>query len=569
MENETRNWFLHRAANSVGFLLDQFDPPSGRFHPERWDERYNNVIYPLAYLYRTPDPHNPHTGAEHLVQAALAGGDVYVKTQNEFGEWPHAPSGGYCLAEWPAYYLTETFALLRDGMAAAQRTRWEKTLERYATHACRRPFSLTSPSNEAWKCLVLFRLGQLLDREEWCKTARFQREQLARTQRPEGYWDEPVLGHGASPTYHHLHLGALGLFTCYSGEAEGPDLRRAWEFAVTASYPDGTPLDCLDGRSAFAPEAVLSSAPVLARHPAGRRLLQSVQRTLDELRGSDPRRQFASTWSAFIEPCFLVDAHRHFPAEQVPVPESAPLGEGTVRLGQGFTVRRAPWFAAAVDGVSDTALVSADHSAFERQSRFSLWHDRWGVILGGGSQARTSYLSPVNVMLATGCREVTCSFGEVRSLTRKELEDPTIIASAYHQPRAATSGPTPEGMDLRLDYGHGTVVIHLRILSPEACELDFVTTLRGVQTACCQLPVLVTYHTRLAVDGNVPQPVDLARAEWLTRTLDRSLTMQRPDRDAQVVIRCPQDTKLKFHFPLHPGFGWQQDAHFDPAFAVG
>ncbi|NCO91490.1 MAG: hypothetical protein GW880_09235, partial [Armatimonadetes bacterium] len=125
MSSETRDWFLRRAAEAVPFLIEHFDPTTGCFHPENWDERYNNAIYPLAYLYCTESPHNPHQGAEHLLQAALAGADFYVKEQNEFGEWPHAPSGGYCLAEWPAYYLAETLLLLGDGVSSEQRAQWE------------------------------------------------------------------------------------------------------------------------------------------------------------------------------------------------------------------------------------------------------------------------------------------------------------------------------------------------------------------------------------------------------------------------------------------------------------
>jgi len=361
MDEDIRTWFLRRAADSVPFLLEQFEPASGRFHPAKWDERYNNAIYALAYLYATPDPQNPHAGAEPLLNAALAGGDVYVDRQNEFGEWPHGPSGGYCLAEWPAYYLTETLALLRDGMDEDRRTRWQQALERYAAHACRRPFSLTAPSNEAWKCLVLFRLGQLLKREEWCETARFQRAQLARLQHPAGYWEEPVIGQGPSPTYHHLHLGALGLFACYAGEHDVPDFQRALGFALASSYPDGTPLECLDGRNGFAPEAALSSAPALVQHPAGRKRLHALQQALDELRGEIPEHRFASTWSAFIEPCFLVDAHRHFPEEE-PADEE-PEQTGVIRLGQSCTLRQPPWFVGMDAVVSDTALVSIRRSS--------------------------------------------------------------------------------------------------------------------------------------------------------------------------------------------------------------
>lgn len=570
MDNPTRDWFLRRAAGAVGFLLEQFEPTTGRFHPSHWDERYNNAIYALAYLYSAPHPQNPHTGSQPLVDAALAGGEAYVRTQNPFGEWPHAPSGGYCLAEWPAYYLAETLALLQEGMDHEQRTRWRTTLERYATHACRRPFSLTAPSNEAWKCLVLFRVGQLLEREEWCDRARFQRGRLALVQLPEGYWDEPLIGQGPSPTYHHLHLGALGLFAWHAGDHDAPDLNQALTFALATSYPDGTPVDCLDGRSAFAPEAALSSAPALAQHPQGRTRLRALQRTLDELRDDDPDRQFSSTWSAFIEPCFLVDAYRCFPGEEERSSGTVSESAGVMRVGKSWTLRQPPWFTAMDAEVSDLALVSADPSTFQRQSRLSLWHDRWGVIVGGGSQARTSHLAPANVVVATGHRDVSCSFGEVRSLTRKEEGDPLTVASAYCQPRGVTRSVAGEaGGEVEYVFGHGAVTVRVRFVSAEICEVDFLIDLQDAQTVCCQLPLLITSSTRVAALGNSPRPVTLDQAEWTTRTLDRALVLTRPDREVQVVVYRPHDATLKLHMPLHPGHGWQDDERFAPTFALG
>jgi len=567
MSSETRDWFLRRAAEAVPFLIEHFDPTTGCFHPENWDERYNNAIYPLAYLYCTESPHNPHQGAEHLLQAALAGADFYVKEQNEFGEWPHAPSGGYCLAEWPAYYLAETLLLLGDGVSSEQRAQWEGALERYAKHASRRPFSFTSPSNEAWKCLALYRVGQVLARPEWSEAGKFQMRQLNRTQHPEGYWEEPVSGHGPSPTYHLLHLGALGLFATHCSDA-GLDLalERAAGFAVAAAYPDGPPLDCLDGRSAFAPEAVLSGVPGLSRSREGRRLITSTCALLDDLRAPDPRFAFASTWEAFIEPCFLVDAYRYF-AETAEPAALAPAAATT--LGASATVRNGPWFAAACGETGDAALLLPHWAALERQSRLSLWHECWGALVGGGSQGRTSVLPLANVMLSTDYHDVGCSFGEVRSYARLEPQDPTQIATAYRLPRHAAVEVSDTSLQLLLVFGHGEVVLEVRPLDAGSCRIEFRTHLQGVKSAFCQLPLLLIHDTRIGSDGGTPQPVPLARPEWLTRNIEQSLVLERPRRGVRVTISRPRDCKVRFHAPVHPGLGRLADEQFEPAFAVG
>jgi len=128
---------------------------------------------------------------------------------------------------------------------------------------------------------------------------------------------------------------------------------------------------------------------------------------------------------------------------------------------------------------------------------------------------------------------------------------------------------TEQGGELHCVYAHGTVTIRTRLVSDETCELDFLTDIRDAQVVSCQLPVLITSSMRFATLGNPPQPAVLNQAEWTTRTLDHGLVLTRADREVRVVIHRPQDAALRFHFPVHPGFGWQEDELFTPTFAVG
>jgi len=151
-----RTWFLRHAVAWMPFLLRHYDLVTGRFHPREWNARCNNCIYALAYLYATEHPENPYWGNRTLLRAALRGGLVYSKEQTEAGGWVDE-NGFTVLDEWTAYFLTETAALIGSHLAAGDLETWKQTIARWAEAAIQRPFALTSPAHDAWKCAALYR----------------------------------------------------------------------------------------------------------------------------------------------------------------------------------------------------------------------------------------------------------------------------------------------------------------------------------------------------------------------------------------------------------------------------
>lgn len=567
--SSVRDWFLLRAVKWVPFLSQQFDSVRGCFHPEDWDERYDDCMYALAYLYTKADDRNPYYKDPSLRDMALAAGDYTVARQNSLGEWPHGPGGVFSSVEWPCYYLMETLVLAAEDLSSKQETAWRLAVERFVTNALRRPFSFTSPSQEAWKCAVLARAAQVLERPEWADSARWQMRQLNAQQTSEGFWHEPCKGHGPSISYHHLHLGALGLYCRFLEDPEAAEaLTRAIDFASRSSYPDGLGVECADGRSPFTPWSVLCAAPGLWQSPAGRRLLTLAVESLTE-RTTAPSDPWAEkTWNAFIQPCFLVDAHRYYQAGEAQRLAFESDGYSCTSEGQ-VAVRRSGWFASLSAWDSDIPLVSENRLAFERQSRFCVWHEDRGLFLGGGSQSRGERVPLTNLFFVTGYQGIGGEFGifhvgeEAGSLVEAR------VFNGIYLPRQSRVFSHEVQPSLLLTFAHGEAEIAFRELDASTAEILFQTDFRTVESLFCQLPLVLFHDSRLGIDDADPRSSATRRQAFLnTATVDRSVEVYRPRWDGRIVVERPWDTKAVIHWPLHPGFRFEQDPNFEPLYTV-
>jgi len=349
-----------------GFLASQ-DQRTGRFGRGIWIVTDQNVIYPLAVAWALEHPSNPYHRSDRVLQAVMAGGDALIDAQDEAGQWVFRKKDG---STWGKTYMPwtysrwiRTYGLIRDAMPPERRKRWEAGLrlgyEGIASQALGKVHNI--PAHHA---MGLYLAGRLLDRPGWCRQARAFMAEVVRAQDAGGYWSEHC---GPVVRYNFVYTEALGIYLAVSGdESVLPALRRAAVFHANFTYPDGSPVETIDERTAYRP-GVLPGNVGFCMTDTGRALLRHQLALLDE-----------GSLSADTAASFLLYGRE------------GPLAEGLFRrkhdfvLGRGDAAvrRRGPWFLCASAFVCP---VSNSRWIQDRQNFVSVFHEAVGLIVGGGN----------------------------------------------------------------------------------------------------------------------------------------------------------------------------------------
>jgi hypothetical protein len=85
---------------------------------------------------------------------------------------------------------------------------------------------------------------------EWERMgARVMHRLAAEEQTPDGYWGE-LTDHGPTTGYNALTLSGVGLYWEHSGDPAALEaIRRATDFHLAFTWPDGTPVETINGRN--------------------------------------------------------------------------------------------------------------------------------------------------------------------------------------------------------------------------------------------------------------------------------------------------------------------------------
>ena len=340
---------------------------NGQFGTEPWCCQDQNVLLPLSAIWALEESSYHHDS--QVLNAIVGGGDALIEAQDEQGMWTFRKKDystwGQILMPWTYSRWIRAYHLVRDAMSDDARARWEQALllgfEAISKTALHRIHNI--PAHHA---MGLYCAGIVFEREDWKAQAQTFLGKVVETQSPYGWWSEhvgPVVG------YNFVYSEALGVYYALSGDERVlPALERAARYHAGFTYPDGSSVETVDERNPYHSGVRLGN-PGFCHTPAGRGYLKQ-QHALHLKAGE----RFDADYAAGL---LLYGG-------EGPIEETAAARDRhTYRMeDQALVVRRRPWFlnlSAFVCEPPDNRWIQ------DRQNFVSVFHDRTGLIVGGGN----------------------------------------------------------------------------------------------------------------------------------------------------------------------------------------
>ena len=426
---EYKDRLLKELVEDVPAILKSFDAETGRFGSGIWICRDQHPMYPLAVTYASKAEGNPYFGDAELLKVIVKSGDPLLENMDERGQWVFAKKDGSTWGKiwmpWTYSRWVRTFQLIKDRMPAEARKRWADALTLGYTGISKSQLKSVHniPSHHA---MGLFIAGKALDRPAWCEQAAKFMMKVVGTQSEAGYWSE---GGGPVVLYDFVYVDALGTYYSESkDERVLPALEKAAVFHQHFTYPGGQAVETIDQRNPYH-DTIEAGNVGFTFTPAGRAYVQNqwAQLGIDRL-------------SSDLIASLLLYGEEGAVAEDASGKGMFVLREGGV--GRAATLRRGPWF---VCMSAYTTPVSKSRWIQDRQNFVSIYHDKLGLIVGGG-----------NTKLQPGWSSFTV--GDMALLAHKAGDtspDFQPKGELYHVPEAAKLVPDPP-VGLELTYGPET-----------------------------------------------------------------------------------------------------------------
>jgi len=359
-----RERFLKSLVRDVPAILKSQNRETGRFGAEPWICRDQQEIFPLAAAWAIEDKANPYYHSADVLEAIMKGGDALIADQDKNGAWifrkKDNSTWGQTLMPWTYSRWIRAFALIKDAMPAQRRQHWEKGLLlgfNSISKSCLGHLH-NIPTHHA---MALYCAGECFGRDDWKQQARAFMAKVVAAQTPGGWWSEHK---GPVVLYNFVYVDALGVYYAMSRDASVLEaLRRAAAFHATFTYPDGSKVETVDERNPFHP-GVENGNVGFSFTPAGRGFLL--------------RQHKLNHWSASAD-----EAASHLLYGETG-PAAADRDEAIAVVGnnEALVLRKKPWFICLSAFVCESP---ANRWQQDRQNFVSIFHDRAGLIVGGGN----------------------------------------------------------------------------------------------------------------------------------------------------------------------------------------
>jgi hypothetical protein len=294
-------------------------------------------------------------------------------------------------SDWDTYMWMEAYRLLAQDLDAARRARWRReivknvallvpdTRERLDFPWYHSPFIGTSPNHYAQWASILHLGGRVFGNSEWEQLgAQVLRRFATVEQSADGYWGEHN-NSGPTPGYNHLTLTALALYYEYTRDpAVLPALRRATEFHINYTYPDGTPVEVLNDRNRYWGVSAWAQF-AFTNFAAGRR--------------------YAEFLTGFVRPEDITmdvlgrlaqDALYYHAGPAKPIPQDLPRYRHQMHVPAG--IRKTGLWTVVLSGLMSTQAVNSQFY-LDRQSCLSVFHQQLGLIISGANSKRQPELA--------------------------------------------------------------------------------------------------------------------------------------------------------------------------------
>ncbi|MBM3333525.1 hypothetical protein FJY63_02580 [Candidatus Sumerlaeota bacterium] len=412
---------------------------------------------------------------------------------------------------WTYSRWVRAFGLIRDAMPPERRARWEQALTLGYSGIARSALSRVHniPTHHA---MGLYHAGQILDHPEWRKQAKAFMGKVCADQNPGGFWSEH---YGPVIQYDFVYSDALGIYYAMSKDGTVlPALERAAQFHAAWTYPDGTPVETVDERNPYHAGAQLGTVG-FSCSPVGRGFLQQQWQRLKALgmgldlfsRGglknsaewqrlkATGREIDADTAAAFI---LYGQA-----GSTSPPPGNQEQFRSVLGNNDAVVQRHRPWFVAL--SAYHTPVVE-NRWIQDRQNLVSLFHDRVGLIVGGGN----TKLQPLWSAFTVG--DVSL-LSHRRSDTNPKFTPPSGL---WHLPSSAQLDP--DRLSLALSYGAEQCRVGVDVTDSNRAVLTYEATTSSGQAVEAHVTLLprmgATWMAASGKKGTLDdQPLRLAAGE--------------------------------------------------------
>lgn len=225
---------------------------------EKQHESSPGAMLAAAVLYAKQHPANPSYGDKRLLDLTVNVGDqVALASERD-------PSRDRQDYEWEIHFWLDAYRLLKAELGPQRRRRWEKEIRRdvhwFAEQVAARidfpryqsPYIRTSTNHLALFASTVYLAGRVLPEPAWERLgARALHRLAAEEQTADGYWGE-FTDHGPATNYNYLTMTCVALYWEHSHDmAAFEALRRATDFHKQFTWPDGTPVETINGRNRY------------------------------------------------------------------------------------------------------------------------------------------------------------------------------------------------------------------------------------------------------------------------------------------------------------------------------
>jgi hypothetical protein len=344
----------------------------------------NGAMLAAAVLYTKRHPVNPSFGDRKLLDLAIKLGDLAAAasakdtTENKQDY------------EWEIHFWLDTYRLLERELGDERRARWRKGFEKivawFAVQVAGRldfpryqgPYIHTSTNHLALFASTVYLAGRVLANKEWeTLGARALHRLAAEEQTPDGYWGEHT-DNGPATGYNYLTMTCVALYWEHSKDpATLTALRRATEFHKHFTWPDGTPVETINGRNrhwAVSPWGHFG----FTQWPDGRQYAAF-------LAGFFQNRTLGSRDLGRLAQSTLY--YHDGPTE--PIPQELPNSAYRMKVPAGIR-KSGPW-TVCLSGLIDTPIDS--QFTLDRQGHLSIYHAKLGLIVTGANSKRQPELA--------------------------------------------------------------------------------------------------------------------------------------------------------------------------------
>ena len=416
----------------------------GRFGSEPWISTDQNVLLPLAAAWTLPESAHYHSSA--VLAAIVQGGDALLTAQDETGKFTFRKKDN---SEWGQIYMPwvysrwiRAYQLVRQALSAAELVRWDQGLELgfegIAAGELERIHNI--PAHHA---MALFCAGQVFGRQEWKDKAEGFIGQVVQAQSEHGWWSEHA---GPVVAYNYVYTEALGVYFALAGDPFVlVALERAAEYHTNYLYPDGSLVETIDERNSYHRQIRLGN-PGFSHTAVGRAFLQR------------QHRRFIAAGHSF-DPDYAAALLLY--GSQGPAQPAAEGVDYRYKMGsEALIERRGPWFLSLS---AYCAPLSPNRFVQDRQNLISVYHDRVGLVIGGGN----TKLQP---------RWSTFTLGDPALLPQSPgEEEPDFFPRGdfWHVPNRGAVREKEGVVGLDLGYGERSCRVVLKVVDEDGLQLCF------------------------------------------------------------------------------------------------